>query len=45
MVLYPSQVYVAVTDVQEMVDSYIITANVFTPTEDEKNAYMTEYYE
>lgn len=45
MVLYPSQVYVAVTDVQEMVDSYIVTANVFTPTEDEKNAYMTEYYE
>lgn len=45
LVLFPSQVYVEVTDIQTLIDSYIITVSKFTPTQDELNAYVTEYYE
>lgn len=45
MVLFAGYIFVEVQAMEELVDSYILTLNPYTPTDDEKNAYLTEWYD
>ena len=45
MVLFAGYIYTEVQEVQELIDSYILTLAPYTPTTEEKNAYLTEWYD
>ena len=45
MVLFSGYIFTQVQNVEELVDSYILTLAPYTPTADEKNAYLTEWYD
>ena len=45
MVLFSGYIFTQVQSVEELVDTYILTLAPFTPTDEEKNAYLTEWYD
>ncbi len=43
--LYVGQIYMIVNEVENLLDTDILTLIPYTPTDDEKNAYLTEWYD
>lgn len=44
-VLFAGYIFAQVQNVETLIDSYILTLMPYTPTSEEKNAYLTEWYD